>query len=162
MVETSPMTKIFGLGLGAALLLTLMYFFTLTKVADTSAQRTAKSIDTMLGLNLDAERPTQVSMIRDGPGMDAPRTYVVRLHPAAQFSSEPKALERLCVTARDLLFEEVGSVQGAVTVHCVIEDGPGFRLAWRKSGGDSLRVEDLVPLPPLPVLQVGDDAGDAE
>ena len=64
--------------------------------------------------------------------------------------------------AGGVLFEEVGSVQGAVTVHCVIGDGSGFRLAWRKSGGDSLRVEDLVPPPPLPVVQVGDDAEDAE
>ena len=162
MIETSPMTKIVGLGLGAALLLALMYLFTLSKVADDSGQRAAKSIDTILGPNLDASQPTKASLTRDGTGLDAPRTYVVRLHPAATLSTDPKALQRLCVTARDLLFEEVGAVKGAVTVHCVVEGGSGFRLAWRKSGGDDLRIEDLVPPPDLPAAPSADDAEGAE
>lgn len=151
MVESSPMTKIVGLGLGALLLLTLMLLFTLNQVADTSATETAKYIDTFLEGNLVPGRPTRVTMTRDAKGIDAPRTYVVRVHPVARIAGDPKALLRLCESARDRVFEQVETLEVPVTVLCVASAGAApQRFAWRRTGGENgFRVEVVDPPPDL-------------
>jgi len=156
-VESSPMTKIVGLGLGAALLLALMYLFTLNQVADTSATQTAKYIDTFLEGNLAPDRPTRVTMTRDAKGTHPPRTYVVRLHPVAKIMGDPRALLRLCESARDRVFEQVETLEAPVTVLCVATTADAAqRFAWRRTGGEAgFRVEVVDPPP-----DVGsDDAG---
>jgi hypothetical protein len=145
----SPLTKIAGLGLGAALLLALMYLFSLTTVTDTGASATARTIDDALAPMLDPSQPTRITMTREGTGTKPPRRYVVRLSPSEAVAADPRRTAALCRKAQTLVLTSLDGVEAQVTVDCVVEGRAHF--AWRRSDeSDGHRLEELLPPPPLP------------
>lgn len=148
------MNKILGLGIGATLLLALLYLFTLNQVSDTNVGSAATLIDEVLARNLDASTPTRVTMSRDRKGVKPPRTYVIRLHPDTATAKDRATLAAVCEKARDLVFTVIETVESEVTVHCVATaaSGEGAHFAWRRVGGDlGFRIDALDPPPELPL-----------
>jgi hypothetical protein len=147
------MMTLAGLGIGAVLVMALMWLFTLNQVTDTTTAAAASAIDESLSRSLDAGAKARVTMVRDGTGIDAPRRYVVRIRPSKAVASDPNALGRLAERAAQIVVGKLERVRGVVLVQCVsaLPDGGDNQYCFRRTGdADSWSLEPVTPVPPLP------------
>jgi hypothetical protein len=121
--------RLAGLGIAAILLVALLYLFALNQVADTTAPAMARELDDTLELSLAPGARSRVTMMRDGTGTDAPRTYTARLRPSPRVAADPAASRALCARASEIVARHVAQVQVPVTLRCVAEDEGGKALA---------------------------------
>jgi hypothetical protein len=152
-VERSPLATVAALGIVAVLLMTGMYLFSMNQLTDTTAAETARAVDDALDRSLAPETKTRVTVALEGKGLDAPRRYIVRYHPAPALAAEPKTLDRLAERVAALVVERLDHVKAPVQVHCVAELPSGAdaqRCFARKGAAGGWTLEPVVPVPPLP------------
>lgn len=151
-MEHSPLTKLAGIGMAAALLLALMWLFALGQVTDGGVSQTAAAIDEQLARGLDPTVKTRVTMQREGTGIDAPRRYVVRFRASKAVGADPSAVTRLCERAAQVVVSRLERVRGPVQVHCVAErDGEPAQRCFALTGdADARRLVPVEPVPELP------------
>lgn len=160
-MSRSPLSTLAAIGFVAVLLLVGMWLFTLNQVGDASATAAAGAIGETLERNLEPGSKPRVTVIREGPGVDAPRRYVVHYAPSAEIAADPTALATLAGSAARIVAEHVVRVKEPVRVHVIAEAAgrPRAEHCFRRVGdGDVWSLEPVVPVPPLPE-RPGDDAG---
>lgn len=154
----SPLGTLVALAIVAAVVMALMWLFSLRQVTDTSTNEAAQEVDAALERSLEPGVPSRVTMTRVGKGLDAPRHYVLRYRPSAAVAGSPQALTVLAERAASLVLAQIQARRAEVTIHCVAElrDGKTSRACFRRQpvgppDGEQLwELVPVVPLPPLP------------
>jgi hypothetical protein len=109
------------MGILAVLAMTFLMMFSLDQMTDTQTPLIAQELASELSRSLQPEPPASVrlTMFRKGKGLDAPRTYTLRIRPNAAIAADEKILPRLLYRAAELCAVQLGDMKSDVTIRCI-------------------------------------------
>lgn len=135
------MTMIAVLGLLGCLAMTLLYLGGVSSIADTSVQDMEVIVHGALRRSLVADHTTtRITMSRDGKGLDAPRTYTLRMTPNPAVASDPAAVRRLLVRGAEVIHSRLGPKKPNITIQVVASLPAGeSEVVFQRSGDETAR-----------------------
>ncbi|MCG3135405.1 MAG: hypothetical protein HMLKMBBP_03056 [Planctomycetes bacterium] len=138
-MEPSALRKIVGLGVAAALLLTVMYVFALGKVPDSGVGRVLREVRAQLRADLAPGTDPRVEMTRGESGASAPREYEITIRLADAVALRPGAPARAADAAAYCAIRALDDVTAKVTMRCRVEwTGGSFERTFERVGEKGL------------------------
>jgi hypothetical protein len=125
-MEGKSLRVIVIFGVMASLALAVMMAFSLNQMPDAQLPQVASGIAGEFTRALEpGHGNVRITMLRDGKGSNAARTYVLTLRPGKAIAADERALARLMFRASERCAVEIGQPPCDVTIRCVAELAEG-------------------------------------